>query len=167
MRDTKLKLFGIPLVGALMIYFIGYFTIEHLRHRKGPWKVEFMTTSGTPAVRITQPFLGISNVVIALDAEPVPAGFTNSVMTFAQPRDTPFPVPCGRVIFEDLTFLPGTVTFDFNGHGVEMFPRTLILNRKEHAWKSGDFITLKPAEKTHPITPAEYKERMNALKGKS
>ena len=163
-RSEKLKLIGIPLVGALVVYFGGYLTVEHLRHRKGPWEVAFTVTNAAPAIRINQPHLGISNVVLVLAGEPVGSNFINSTMTYVDPLNTPFPVPHGRVIFEDLTFLPGTVTFDFNGHGVELLPRTLILNGKEHAWTAGTNITLTAAEKKHPLTPAEFKERMKALK---
>lgn len=163
-RDEKFKLIGIPLVGALIIYFGGYYGLEHLRHRRGPWQVEFTITNGMPELVINQPFLEITNVTLRLDGEPLPAGLTNSTVYFADPLDTPFPTPEGRVIFEDLTFLPGTVTFDLDGHGVELLPRTLIVNGREHAWKSGDVITLEPGEKTHPITPEEYKKRLQVLK---
>jgi hypothetical protein len=163
-RPQNLKLIGIPLAGALIIYFAGYFGIEHLRHRKGPWTVEFLAIDGAPAIRVTQPYLGISNVVIRLEGETVPPSFTNQVMTFSEPRDTPFPVPHGRVIFEDLTFLPGTVTFDLEGHGVELVPRTLVYKRQEHTWQSDQTIGLKPEDKTHPITPAEYEQRVKGLK---
>lgn len=167
MNNEKLKLFGIPLVGALVIYFVGYFTVEHLRHRKGPWQVRFFATNNRPAIRVDQPFLEISNIVILFDGETLPTNFTATNITFVEPRDIPFKTPYGRTIFEDLTFLPGTVTFDFNGHGVELIPRTLNLNGKEHPWRSGEIITLRPDEKSHPITPEEYKERMKVLKDKS
>jgi hypothetical protein len=163
-RSEKLKLIGIPLVGALVIYFGGYFTVEHLRHRKGSWQVEFFATNRTPAVRIDQPHLGISNVVLILEQEASAPSFTNSTWSFVDPSNTPYPVPHGRVIFEDLTFLPGTVTFDFNGHGVELLPRTLIVNGREHAWQSGATLSLQPADKKHPVTPAEYQERLKASK---
>lgn len=162
-----MRFLAIPLVGAVVVYFGGYHGVEHLRHRKGSWEVEFFTTNQVPALRIGQPHLGISNVVIVLEGEPLAVGFTNSAMTFVDPRNTPYPVPHGRVIFEDLTFLPGTVTFDFHGHGVELIPRMLILNRRQLDWTSGTTWTLTPAEKTHPITPAEYKDRVKALRKNS
>jgi len=158
----RMRFLAIPLVGAMVLYFGGYFGVEYLRHRKGSWTVEFITANDAPAIRIAQPHLGISNVVVVLEGEPSATGFTNSAMTFVDPRNTPYPVPHGRVIFEDLTFLPGTVTFDFHGHGVELIPRMLILNQRQLDWTSGVTLTLTPAEKTHPITPAEYKERMKA-----
>lgn len=163
-RNEKLKLLGIPLLGALVLYFGGYWSVEYLRHRKGAWEVEFFVTNSTPAIRITQPHLGISNVVVSLTGETAAAGFTNATFTFPEPRNTPYPAPHGRVIFEDLTFLPGTVTFDFNGHGVELLPRHLILNRRQVPWVSSQTHALVPGEQLRPITPAEYKERSKALR---
>lgn len=163
-RNERIRFLAIPLVGALVIYFGGYFAVEHLRQRKGPWEVEFTTANDRPAIRVTQPHLGIADLVLVLADEAVPAGFTNTVMRFTEPRDTPYPVPHGRVIFEDLTFLPGTVTFDFHGHGIELLPRTLILNGREHAWQSGQTLTLQPEEKKFPLTPAEYQERVKTRK---
>jgi hypothetical protein len=58
------------------------------------------------------------------------------------------------VIYEDLTFLPGVVTFDLFGHEVELLPRALIANKKQVPWKSGVTIDLwptnKPAEPPRP-----------------
>lgn len=162
--NEKLKLFGIPFVAALVIYFGGYYAVEHQRHRKGPWRVDFMVTNGFPAIVVQQPHLGLSNIVVVIENETPVAGFTNATVAMTEPRNLPYPVPHGRVIYEDLTFLPGTVTFDLSGHGIELLPRTLILNGREHAWRSGETITLKPEEKIHPITPEEYKARVKALK---
>lgn len=166
-RNDKLKLISIPLVGALVLYFGGYFAVEFLRHRKGSWEVEFFVTNDAPALRIAQPFLGVSNVVLVLEGETAATLTNQAPMTFNDPRNTPYPVPHGRVIFEDLTFLPGTVTFDFHGHGVELIPRMLILNQRQLDWTSDVKLTLAPGEKTHPITPTEYKERMKALRKRS
>ena len=64
------------------------------------------------------------------------------------------PVPFGKVIYEDLTFLPGVVTFDLFGHEIELLPRALIANKKQVAWQSGVTVDLwptnKPAEPPHP-----------------
>ena len=34
-------------------------------------------------------------------------------------------------------YLPGTLTFDFFGHQVELLPRVLIIDKEEHPWQSG------------------------------
>jgi hypothetical protein len=59
-------------------------------------------------------------------------------------------VPFGEVIFQDLTFLPGTVTFNFFGHEVELLPRTLIIDKQEHAWKTGEVISITGPGKFQP-----------------
>jgi len=163
-RNARIRFVAIPLLGALGLYFGGYFGVEHLRHRKGPWEVEFLATNGAPAIRISQPALGLSNVVVVLANEPLAPGFAGSTASFAEPRNTPYAVPHGRVIFEDLTFLPGTVTFDLHGHGIELLPRMLILNRRQVAWRSGEVHTLTAGEKLQPITPAEHKARLKQLR---
>ncbi|HAV61752.1 MAG TPA: hypothetical protein DCY13_05235 [Verrucomicrobiales bacterium] len=160
----RLKFIGIPLVASLVVYFGGYHAIEHQRYRKGPWSVEFTTTNGTPAIVVTQPYHGLSNILLVLEGETAAEGFTNAIVSMKEPRNLPYPVPHGRVIYEDLTFLPGTVTLDLFGHGIELLPRTLILNGREHPWRSGETFFLKPPEKIHPITPAEYKAKVKALK---
>ncbi len=75
-------------------------------------------------------------------AETAEVPFT-TVMTFAQPRPVPYPVPFGTCVFMDTTFLPGTVSFtNIFGHDIELLPRVLIIDRQEHAWKSGERIVL-------------------------
>jgi hypothetical protein len=38
------------------------------------------------------------------------------------------------------------VTFDLFGHELEVLPRTLIINFKEHPWQVGEVIKVKPDE---------------------
>jgi len=165
-KEQKFRIFLIPLVAALAIYFIGFYGLEHLRHRKGPWAVEFISMNRTPAIVVNQPMLGISGVTILLADETVPNSFTNSTLTFVDPQEVPFAVPHGRVVFLDMTFLPGTVTFDLRGHAIELIPRALLINGREYPWKSGMTITLQPDDKKHPITPAEFKKRLKAAQEK-
>lgn len=156
----KARLILIPLAMAVGIYVVGYWFIEGSRSRKGPWEVRFETTAGNePAVVIRQSHQGVEDVRIVLAGETVDAGFAATNLYFNTPRDVPFPVPHGRTIFMDLTFLPGTVTLDLLGHSVELLPRTLKLNGEEHPWESGEVIRLDPTEKTYPLTPAEFKAR--------
>lgn len=156
----KSKLVLIPLAMAVGIYVVGYWFIEGSRYRKGPWEVTFETTAANePSVVINQPHHRVKDVRILLSGDSVETGFAATNILFDTPRDVPFDAPHGRVIFLDLTFLPGTVTLDFRGHSVELLPRTLKLNGNEHPWKSGEVIRLDPADKTHPHTPAELKAR--------
>lgn len=130
---------------ALGIY-VGVFSCDQgVRKRKGPWEVSFIaSTNGAPAILISQPFLGITNVQITFEGESA----TNSgLVRFDRPQQ---PLPFGSTKFEDLTYLPGSVTFDFFGHEVELLPRTLYLNKKEHGWAPRASHTLDLAQKLPP-----------------
>ena len=136
-----------PVLGGLLlavvIYVGGFSFDQHLRKRKGPWEVNFFAgPSGTPAIVVNQPKLNITNLTIVFEGETV----TNSpgAVVFDVPEK---PVPFGKVKFEDLTYLPGTVTLGLFGHEVELLPRTLYINRKPHPWTSNHTITLSPADK--------------------
>ena len=136
---------------VLALYLASFHGLEYLRHRKGPWSVRFdATTDGTPFAEISQPRLGINSVRLIFPGET----FTNAAETihFALPEPT-HPVPFGRVIYEDLTFLPGVVTFDLFGHEIELVPRTLVVNRKAIPWRPGAMIEL--ARDRKPATPPQ------------
>ncbi len=141
--DGMLKHIAGALTLAVVIYVVGFSLDQHLRTRRGPWRVTFTTDpSGAPAIVVNQSAFGISNLKIIFHGE---AG-TNAAgtVTFDVPER---PVPFGSVKFEDLTYLPGTVTLDFFGHEIELIPRTLFINRQEHAWQSNMTIALSPGDK--------------------
>jgi len=136
---------------ALAIYIGGFRLDQHLRTRRGPWRVTFTTEpAGAPAIVVDQPTLNIADLKIVFTGETT----TNAsgTVVFDVPQK---PVPFGRVKFEDLTYLPGTVTFDFFGHEIELIPRTLYINRKARPWQSNATITLTPADK--PVALPEPK----------
>jgi hypothetical protein len=91
---------------------------------------------------VNQSSLNISNVQLVFVGERL----TNSpgVVRFDRPLQ---PIPFGKTKFEDLTYLPGSVVFNFFGHEVELLPRTMYVNRKERAWSNGPIHLLTPAEK--------------------
>jgi hypothetical protein len=141
--DNPIKHFAFAFVIALLIYFVAYSSIEHRRTRKGPWQVTFTKSSNDePRIIINQPKLGLKNVEILF------AGATSSVtnvsttLQFGQPRPVPYEVPFGRCVFMDTTFLPGTLTFQFFGHEIELLPRVLIVDHQEHPWHSESTLTL-------------------------
>jgi hypothetical protein len=130
---------------ALLLY-AGFFSCDQVvRRRKGPWQVTFTTNSqGFASIIVNQPFLQITNVRIVFSGEHA----TNfGVATFDAPQK---PIPFGKTKFEDLTYLPGSVAFDFFGHEVELLPRTLYLNKKEVPWTSGGTHELAPDKKLPP-----------------
>jgi hypothetical protein len=144
----SLKHFMVAFALAFFIY-VGFYSCDrHLRVRKGPWEVTFATNdSGQAELTVNQSALGISGVTILLRGETV----TNSTLPATVVFDRPLrPVPFGKVIYDDLSYLPGAVTLDLLGHEVELLPRTLIVNRREVPWEPGKAIELPPAEKLAP-----------------
>lgn len=127
---------------ALVVYFVAYTGIEHRRTYKGPWRVTFTNAeSGVPVIVINQLTLGITNVQITFPGASPP---TNSPETIAfdQPHPVPYPVPFGKCLFMDTTFLPGTVVFELYGHEIQLIPRVLTIDKEEQPWHSGASIPL-------------------------
>lgn len=135
-------------LGALVIYLLSYYGIEHLRRHKGPWKLEFKTDgAGLPSLVIHQPSLGIQGVELIFTGEQ----HTNANWSQPISLDRPVvPLPFGRRLAEDLTFQPGTLAMDLFGHEIEIAPRVMVINRREVAWVTNQVIRLKPAEKLPP-----------------
>lgn len=148
------KSIALLFVAVLGLYLATFYGIERARLRKGPWEVDFQTNAqGSAMLVVSQPWLGLTNVAIVLHGEratnlPAHVSFNRVKLL------TPF----GRVIYEDLTFLPGVVTFDLFGHEVELLPRTLIADRRQVPWQSGAAVDLWPTNKpTEPPQPPKAK----------
>ncbi len=147
-------IFGALLL-AVAIYAGGFAFDQHLRTRRGPWQVEFTREpSGDPAIIVNQPKLNIANLKIVFAGE-TPTNSTTTVL-FDVPQK---PVPFGKVKFEDLTYLPGTITMEMFGHEIELIPRTLYINRKPRAWKSGETLTLSAADKPASLPEPKPKKK--------
>src|SRR6266540_4714137 len=143
----------VGLLLAVAIYAGGFALDQHLRTRRGPWEVTFTNApSGAPAILVNQKKLNIANLKIVFLGETATNVHGSVVFDFPQK-----PVPFGKVKFEDLTYLPGTVTFDFFGHEIELLPRTLYINRKSHPWTSNGTITLSRADKPASLTEPKAK----------
>lgn len=139
----EIRHFILAFVLALVCYVVFYHAIEHRRVRKGPWQVTFTTNAaGAPALVINQHKLAITNVWIIFPDQPDPAPNTLGSLVFAQPQPVPYPVPFGKCVFMDTTFLPGTVTFELYGHEIQLLPRVLTIDRQEHPWQSQTTNTL-------------------------
>ncbi|SRR6266498_2738776 len=162
-RDNPAKHFILAFAIALAGYVLVYRVIENQRTRKGPWLVTFTNSlSGTPEIVINQAALNISNVqiefanallmtnqfLITNDHQPI-------TLRFNQPKPVPYDVAFGKCVFMDTTFQPGTLTFQFFDHEIELLPRVLVIDRKEHAWKSGEVIAL--------TTPADTNASPNSV----
>jgi hypothetical protein len=144
---------------ALGIYATFFAGDQWIRARKGPWEVAFQTNAaGDAEIVVNQAALGIADVRVTFTGErPANTG----ALRFDAPRKS---LPFGAAKFEDLTYLPGSVAFDFFGHEVELLPRTLYLNKEEQGWISGTNYVLKPEQKLPAgmsYDPRKKKRRRN------
>ncbi|MEO5802955.1 MAG: hypothetical protein ABIR24_05460 [Verrucomicrobiota bacterium] len=137
-RLTRILLIGFVL--ALSIYLGSFSFIQHRRTFKGPWSIVFSNDSaGIPSLLVEQPKLNISQQITFLDNK---LSETNLVRRLVFDDPTKTNVPFGEIIFQDLTFLPGTVTLNLFGHEVELLPRVLIIDKREHPWKSEKVVSV-------------------------
>src|ERR1051325_9498745 len=100
-----------------------------------------------PQEKESPPKLNISSVEILFPGErDARTNFVERV-TFDQPRR---PIPFGKIIYEDLTALPGVITLELFGHYLEVFPRAFVIDRKEYPWKSESTVELSMTNKPGP-----------------
>jgi hypothetical protein len=138
--DGLIKLLAIAFGAAMLLYILTYFSIEHLRTRKGGWQVTFGSDgTGSAKVTIAQPQFGLSNVSLIFPEQPVILSHQTNTVLFDQPVTN---VPFGKVIYLDTTFLPGSVVFNFFGHEVQLIPRVLLVDHEEIPWRSGTTLRL-------------------------
>jgi hypothetical protein len=129
--------------GAAVFYFASFYGLEFLRHRRGPWEVSFrQDAQGNPEATVTQPALGLKDIKLVFHGEAA-TNTAGSVRFDGVERAPMF----GSLIYHDLTFLPGVVTFDFFGHEIELLPRVLVVNKQEIPWQSGVTVDLWPTNK--------------------
>jgi hypothetical protein len=139
------KILGIAFVLAVVLYAASFAWIQHKRDSKGPWTVIFLSdNSGSPYVLISQPALKIDNCKISFPGQKASRPNLVRPVYFDGPTTN---IPFGEVVFQDPTFLPGTITFNFWGHGIELMPRTLVIDKKEVPWNSNTNITVRGAGK--------------------
>lgn len=154
---------------VLAFYFGGFHGLEYLRVRKGPWELTFEPTSGgvagsAPVIVVNQPASGVSAVKLVFHGEHA-TNAPGTVRFDGVEKNAIF----GELIYEDLTFLPGVVTFNVFGHELELMPRVLVVNRREVPWQSGAVIDLWPTNKPAvPLTSPEgnrpdSRRRVNVL----
>ena len=145
---------GIAFAIAITLY-VGFYSCDrHLRQHRGSWEITFapgpaperssgsISNSSTRApsvgvlITINQPGLGITNQSILFSGAAVGNPPSTRTLLFESPDTLPR-LPFGSLVFHDLMYLPGTLTFDFFGHQVELLPRVLIIDKEEHPWQSG------------------------------
>ena len=134
---------------AFIIAAVGYFALyqldSYLRLHRGAWQVTFAReASGAPSLTINEPKLGIANVRIVLAGETVPAEKLPVTVVCDQPF---LSLPFGELAFHDVTYLPGTIVLNAFGHGIQLIPHALTIDRSEVAWESGKTYQLEAANK--------------------
>jgi len=142
---------------VLALYVLVFYSMEYWRHRKGAWELNFVAdAAANPSIVVYQPRLNITSLELLFPGEKAARSNFSQRVSFDRPLNK---VPFGRVLYEDLTVLPGVVTFDLFGHEIELMPRTLIINKKEVTWKSESVIELWPTNKpSQPLQPAHRDE---------
>jgi hypothetical protein len=135
-QEGIVKHFAAAFIIAAIFYLAVYSWLQHRREFKGPWHIAFQTDArGTPAISISQTNLAILLTVSFPRGYAPPNILTN--ITFGQ---DPPALPFGELIYQDPTFLPGTVTMSLFGHQIEVIPRVLTIDHKEYPWRSNDII---------------------------
>jgi hypothetical protein len=138
--DGLLKHLTICAVIALVFYVAFFGWMEHRRTFRGPWEAAFRADpTGTPAMVISQTNLNISETIVFPGQTVRPANFSSNIVFGPTPPDLPF----GELLYQDPTFLPGTVTMRLFGHQLEVLPRALTIDKKEYPWKSGAVIEVR------------------------
>jgi hypothetical protein len=138
--DGLLKHLALSLLIAVVFYVAAFAWLQHRRTVKGPWQLTFRTdAAGAPALLISQTNLKVSETLVFPGRSLQPANLSRTI-GFAQP---PASLPFGELIFQDPTFLPGTVTLRLFGHQVELLPRVLTIDKKEYPWRPGSQIQLR------------------------
>jgi hypothetical protein len=137
------KELGLVFTAALVLYLGAYFLIEHWRQHLGPWTVTFTRqTNGTPALVINQSTLAITNVTIEFPGAEPTNSLSAETISFGKPKPVPYDTPFGECVFMDTTFQPGTVVFKAFGHEIQLIRRVLTIDNFEHAWRSGDHVSI-------------------------
>jgi hypothetical protein len=128
-------------LGTLIGYIVVFSWMENQRRKNGPWEITFTEVDHTPALLINQAKLGLTNIALVFPNTTAPTNLPQTVR-FQHGQVAPMDLPFGKCIFLDTLFLPGTVVCEVFGHEIQLLPRTLTLNRREHPWAAGEKILL-------------------------
>lgn len=148
----------IAFILALLLYVVGYSVIEGRRTRHTPWQVAFRPETNTHSLllTITQESLQIGPAQVRIHLRPDQALPAAETLSFGEVRPVPFPVPGGRCVFHDATFLPGSVALEIGGVPVQLLPRTLTVGTNELLWDQAALVETRspfPAAVTDAAKP--------------
>lgn len=125
---------------SLVGYIAVFSWIENSRRKNDPWEITFTQVDNSPALLVSHARLGLTNVTIIFpDAV---ATNTPQTIRFEHGRVAPFDLPFGKCVFLDTLYLPGSMAMELFGHQIQLMPRTMLIDRLEHAWLSGEKILL-------------------------
>lgn len=130
---------------GLTLYIAVFWLIESRRTAHTPWNILFeTTTNGQLRLEISQQSLGLGPVTVQF-AGPLtnpPPG--RAQLMFQSPKPVPRALPAGECVFEDLTFLPGTVALRIADIGIQILPRTLTIGTNEFGWRETPYVLVHP-----------------------
>jgi hypothetical protein len=96
-----------------------------------PWQITFRANdAGHIDIHIKNRSLKIDDVVVKTNTA-VPANFRDTEVVIRRG----FKLPVGKVVFSDLTTLPGRVTFDIDAHSIDIMERGIVLDGKDITWQ--------------------------------
>jgi hypothetical protein len=139
-QSSPWKTFLLIALAILVGYISIFYLVENSRRKSGPWELTFTQVNNSPALLVTHAKLGLTNVTIVFPD----AVATNAQQTirFEHGRVAPFDLPFGKCVFLDTLYLPGSMAMELFGHQIQLMPRTMLIDRVEHAWLSGEKILL-------------------------
>jgi len=140
---------ALAFLGFGLLYAGTFYGIEYWRHRRGPWQVDFVNGAEGASLLIAQPALHIATTKIVFVGESGSASNATWHVALDNPRAT---LPFGKIIYADLTMLPGVVTFDLFGHEIELLPSVLVVNERKVPWRPGTTLQLHATNKP-PVPP--------------
>ena len=144
-RDRLSRHLLIGFLIALGLYVTFFWFIEGRRTAQTPWTVSFeVDATGHAKLGISQKSLGLGPVEIRIANDTTNAPLPRTEVVFQKPKPVPRPAPVGRCLFEDLTFLPGTVALNVAGVDIQMLPRALTIGTNEFSWKQVRVIEVQP-----------------------
>jgi len=137
--NGAIKHFALAFAIAVVLYIVSFSWIQHRRVFRGPWEITFVTDAfGQPSLTISEPVLKISQT-IAFPGQKIASTNLARAQRFDEAVTN---LPFGEMIFQDPTFLPGTVTMRLFGHDIELLPRVLIIDKKEVPWRAGETVAV-------------------------
>lgn len=130
---------------AVAVYAAAFFLIEKRRVVHTPWVVSYETAAtGETIVEVRQESRGLGPATIKIPSPAPVTPLTRTNVVFGNPQPVPRAMPVGTCVFEDLTFLPGTVVLRVHGVEIQMLPRALTVNTNEFSWATREISVNEP-----------------------